>query len=80
MLIWRHSAREIALKNTLPVYPSKTRAPFGGAREKPFKYSFLLLLVILLVDFLLPFGDNCACRTRALCWVLVIARLGLHVC
>jgi hypothetical protein len=41
---------------------------------------FPCLLVILLVDFLLPFGGNCACRTRAPCWLLVIARLGLHVC
>ena len=41
---------------------------------------FPCLLILLPVDFLLPFGDNCARQARALCWVLVITRLGLHVC
>jgi hypothetical protein len=48
-------------------FPEWTRATWCCAL---FQVEFHCLLVILLVDFLLPFSDNCACRTKALCFLI----------
>ena len=41
---------------------------------------FCCLLMVLVVDFPLSLGDYCVYRAGWLCCILVVARLGLHVC